>query len=295
MVERSNFEPLVEQALNRRQFLKVSSILPLGLFASALGLTMSLILTPDEALARTAKNPQIVKASHQKTKKSSSRTRGYTSRIRGDTSRTRGYTSRTRGNTKKGRRKKNSRSRDRYSRKSRSTSLQAKVNHKNDASRNVNYKVHSRAHYDNERSLYLYNIHTDETLDTVYWANGVYVPESLKELNKLFRDHYTGEIVDIDPQLFELLYNLCGRIDYEKPFHILSGYRCPATNAMLREQDSTVASHSLHMNGMAVDIRTPGLHTSHLRKAAVDIQYGGVGYYPGSDFVHIDTGPVRQW
>ncbi|CAK0775616.1 hypothetical protein CCP3SC1AL1_70004 [Gammaproteobacteria bacterium] len=149
--------------------------------------------------------------------------------------------------------------------------------------------------YDVERSVLLRNIHTDETVHTVYWAEGRYVPDGLRELNYLMRDHYTGEVVRIDPHLFDLVYLLGYRLEYGKPIHVLSGYRSPSTNAMLREQSGAVASHSLHMDGMAIDLRAPGKSTGYLRKAAVGMQYGGVGYYPNSDFIHMDTGPVRYW
>ena len=109
-----------------------------------------------------------------------------------------------------------------------------------------------------EKSLWCYNAHTEERLKTVYWANGTYVPEGLAELNHLLRDHYSGEVTKIDTRLYDLLYSLSRTLDYSKPFCVISGYRSPATNAMLRLHSHRVARNSLHMEGMAIDIRVPG-------------------------------------
>jgi uncharacterized protein YcbK (DUF882 family) len=246
-----DMEPLMEQEVNRRRFLKLGGILPLSLFA---GMAGGLVITPEEALARTRKRPKVVKANHTKID----------------------HHDKTHHDHKQVFKPRNIHSKD----------------HRH---REIRLKEYGRARYNKERGLHLYNIHTGETVKTVYWAEGRYLPAGLNELNKLMRDHYTGDVVNIDPKLFDLLYNLCGRTEYKKPFHILSGYRCPATNHKLRERSYTVASHSLHMDGMAVDLRAPGLHTRYLRKAAMDMHSGGVGYYPGSNFVHVDTGPVRHW
>lgn len=146
-----------------------------------------------------------------------------------------------------------------------------------------------------ERALLLYNTHTGESLKTVYWAQGHYVPEGLRELNFLLRDHHSGEVVRIDPVVYDILYGVRAQMEYGKPIHVISAYRSPATNAMLREQSEAVAAHSLHMDGMAVDLRIPGRRASQLRKAAMRLKRGGVGYYPWSNFIHVDTGPVRYW
>jgi uncharacterized protein YcbK (DUF882 family) len=99
----------------------------------------------------------------------------------------------------------------------------------------------------------------------------------------------------MDTGLFDLLHQLSGRLETSGPFQIISGYRSPATNAALHARSSGVAKHSLHMEGMATDIRVPGVELGRLRAAALDIGRGGVGYYPQSNFVHVDTGRVRRW
>lgn len=146
-----------------------------------------------------------------------------------------------------------------------------------------------------ERALELYNVHTGERLKIVYWFKGKYLPTALKNLNRLLRDHHSNAITSIDPQLLDLLYTLGKTLETPAAFHILSAYRSPATNAMLRQHYSGVAEHSLHIEGKAVDIYTPGRDMAVVRRAAIELQHGGVGYYPGSNFVHIDTGPVRAW
>jgi uncharacterized protein YcbK (DUF882 family) len=147
-----------------------------------------------------------------------------------------------------------------------------------------------------ERKLSFYNTHTGESLKTVYWAEGDYVPEALRDLNKLLRDFRTGDVAEIDPGLFDLVGRVRGLTEAEtKPIHIISGYRSPKTNSMLRSHSNGVASKSLHQVGKAIDIRIPGVELDHLRKAALSIKGGGVGYYPASDFVHMDTGRVRFW
>ena len=146
-----------------------------------------------------------------------------------------------------------------------------------------------------ERRLTFYNIHTDERMDTVYWANGAYVPGGLGDINHILRDFRTDTIVPRHRRLLDLLYLIHTRLGNPDPFHIISGYRTPATNAMLHDRSGQVASHSLHMDAMAVDIRLPGVALSRLRELALSLRAGGVGYYPRSDFVHVDIGRVRQW
>lgn len=145
------------------------------------------------------------------------------------------------------------------------------------------------------RELRLVNTHTDESLKIVYWADGRFEPEALKEIGRLMRDHRSGETHDIDPALLDTLYALRLKLDTSENFQVISGYRSPTTNARLREANAGVAKKSYHMRGMAVDIRVPGRELPRLRNAALDIGHGGVGYYPRSDFIHIDVGPVRQW
>lgn len=146
-----------------------------------------------------------------------------------------------------------------------------------------------------ERSLAFYNLHTGESLKTVYWQAGDYLSPSLGEINRVLRDHRTDEKHDIDPRLLDLLCDLRLRLDTKEPLQIISGYRSPKTNALLHSTSSGVAEHSLHMDGKAVDIRIPGRTLSLLRKTALSMKGGGVGYYPASDFVHMDTGRVRSW
>src|SRR5262245_23688304 len=145
-----------------------------------------------------------------------------------------------------------------------------------------------------ERSLSLYNLHTTEKLKVVYWMDGDYVPESLTAINHILRDHRTGTIHDIEPRLLDLLCRVRTELDTTEPFQIISGYRSPETNAMLRAQSKRVASHSLHMDGMAADVTVPGRSLELIKKVATSMKAGGVGYYP-SQFVHLDVGRVRTW
>ena len=146
-----------------------------------------------------------------------------------------------------------------------------------------------------ERSLAFYNTHTGESMRTVYWAEGGYIPQALVDINHVLRDHRNNEIKNMSPALLDLLYGINGMIGARQPFHIISGYRSPATNAKLAENSSGVAKHSMHLDGKAIDIRVPGHDLVQVRRAAFMLHGGGVGYYPGSDFVHVDVGRVRQW
>lgn len=146
-----------------------------------------------------------------------------------------------------------------------------------------------------ERKLSFNNLHTGETLKTVYWEKGVYVPEALSEINYILRDFRTGDMRAIDPKLLDLLYTLRGKLDARAPFSIISGYRSPKTNALLASASSGVAKRSLHMEGKAVDISLDDVGLNNLRRAAISLRKGGVGYYPASGFVHVDVGRVRTW
>lgn len=146
-----------------------------------------------------------------------------------------------------------------------------------------------------ERSLAFYNLHTGEGLKTVYWARGKYVSQALAEINHILRDYRTGETKAMDVRLLDLLHEIAAKLDTRQPFHIISGYRSPATNAMLRQRTSGVAEHSQHMEGKAADIRVPGLDLLALRRLAAALHEGGVGFYPRSGFVHVDVGRVRSW
>lgn len=146
-----------------------------------------------------------------------------------------------------------------------------------------------------ERSLGFYNTHTDETLKTVYWAEGKYQPEGLSGINRILRDHRTGDVHSMDKSLLDLLYLLQTRTGRKDKFHIISGYRSPASNAKLHARSAGVAKRSFHMQGKAVDIRLPGYDLKKLHQAALALKAGGVGCYPSSNFIHVDVGPVRRW
>jgi uncharacterized protein YcbK (DUF882 family) len=146
-----------------------------------------------------------------------------------------------------------------------------------------------------KRILSLYNTHTGEALSTVYWESGEYLKPSLSKINHILRDHRTNEVISMDPSLLDLLHAIHLKAGTEEPFHIISGYRSPRTNAFLCEQNQGVVKNSLHLCGKAADIRLPGYELSHLRRVATNLREGGVGYYPRSDFVHVDVGRVRYW
>ena len=145
------------------------------------------------------------------------------------------------------------------------------------------------------RILSFYNIHTGEALKTCFRANGRIIHHALERISLIMRDHRTGECRPIDPRLMDQLYRIASRIHPSSPISIISGYRSPSTNAALRRVTSGVARKSLHMEGRAIDIRIPGIRTTRLRRLAVGFAAGGVGYYPRSDFVHLDTGPFKVW
>jgi len=145
------------------------------------------------------------------------------------------------------------------------------------------------------RRAALNNTHTGESFNEVYYADGAYIPEALAEATRVMRDWRTGEECFIDPSLFDALHGIRQRLETPRPFLVISGYRSPKTNAMLRKQDHAVAEHSQHMLGKAIDIHVEGVALANLRDAALDLGAGGVGYYPRSGFVHVDTGRVRQW
>ena len=146
-----------------------------------------------------------------------------------------------------------------------------------------------------ERSLGFYNVHTGESLTTVYWIKGTYVPAALRDINYVLRDHHSDQVKPIDPQLLDLLYMLDRLVGLRDAFHILSAYRSPATNAMLRLSHAGVAEHSMHVEGKAVDVRFFSRDLVLVHRLVTALQWGGVGYYPRASFVHLDTGPVRSW
>lgn len=146
------------------------------------------------------------------------------------------------------------------------------------------------------KSLTLYNTHTEDKLKLTYFEKGRYIKPALREINHFLRDFRTGDIYPIDIDLLDLMHDLKLALGINnKPFQIISGYRSPITNNLLHLENPGVSNNSLHMQGKAIDIRVENIATHHIRNAALAMQRGGVGYYPDSDFVHIDTGKVRFW
>jgi len=148
------------------------------------------------------------------------------------------------------------------------------------------------------RALAFDHTHTRERISLVYAVDGQYVPDALSTLNRFLRDHYSGSVGQMDPQLFDLLHGVRRALGGQSlaAFQVISGYRCPETNDHLRNaRGGGVAKRSLHMEGKAIDVRIPGVPLAELRDAAASLQAGGVGYYPREQFVHIDTGRVRSW
>jgi uncharacterized protein YcbK (DUF882 family) len=149
-----------------------------------------------------------------------------------------------------------------------------------------------------ERVLSFFHTHTGERLKVAYCCGGEYQAAGLQEVNHILRDFRVNETRAIEPRLLDLLYELGGTLGSDQPFHVISGYRSPETNMMLRERGGAttgVASHSLHMVGQAIDIRVPGVKIGDLRDAARSLKIGGVGFYPDLNFVHVDVGRVRHW
>jgi uncharacterized protein YcbK (DUF882 family) len=144
--------------------------------------------------------------------------------------------------------------------------------------------------------LRLYHTHTKEWIDVVYRIGDTYIPSAINRLNQFLRDHRTGEVIELDRRVFDLLHDLtvaAGRPESE--IDIICGYRTPWSNEFLRRTTPGVAEHSLHIQGEAIDVRIPGVSTSRLRDVALSLHRGGVGYYPESRFVHVDVGRVRRW
>jgi uncharacterized protein YcbK (DUF882 family) len=146
-----------------------------------------------------------------------------------------------------------------------------------------------------ERVLSFVHTHTHERLSVAYFADGAYLPEGLASLNSFLKDHRTGQEHAIDPALYDMLNDLRFVTRTNSPFQVISAYRSPNTNAMLRQNGGGVAKGSLHLLGRAIDVRLADVSSATLRDAALELQRGGVGYYRGPDFVHVDTGRVRRW
>lgn len=145
------------------------------------------------------------------------------------------------------------------------------------------------------RSLSLHNINTGERFQGAYWADGRYLPDSLRRLNHFLRDHRAGAVATIDPTLFDQIFELQQRIGLHDPFDVVCAYRSPSTNAAKRRRGGGVARDSYHVRARAIDLRAHGYQVRGLYETALSMGRGGVAVYPRSDFVHLDTGPVRTW
>jgi len=145
------------------------------------------------------------------------------------------------------------------------------------------------------RSLSLVNVNSTETLTVTYWSDGAYHRDALNQLNHFLRDSQSGDQTEMDPLVFDVLWHTIQQTGYSGSVEVLSAFRSPEHNAWLASVSRGVARDSQHMNGNAMDIRFPGVPVFKIRQAARSLQMGGVGFYPRSGFVHIDTGPVRYW
>lgn len=146
-----------------------------------------------------------------------------------------------------------------------------------------------------DKRLNFFNTHTGETYQGVFWTAGQFLPDALTQINRVLRDHRSNTIAEIDTNLLNLISTLSAHIGTHNPIHIISGYRSPETNQWLADRTDGVASHSLHLDGKAIDLRIPGIELTSLKTAATRLGGGGVGYYPKSQFIHLDTGRVRTW
>lgn len=145
------------------------------------------------------------------------------------------------------------------------------------------------------RFLAFDNLHTGETTKLIYWEKGRYIKGALAEINHILRDHRNNEVARIDTALLDQLFVLHSKLGSRAPFQVISGYRSPASNAAMHANSGGVAKHSMHIEGKAIDIRLQDAQLIHVRNAALAMNSGGVGYYPQSQFVHVDTGRVRHW
>ena len=145
------------------------------------------------------------------------------------------------------------------------------------------------------RRIHMYSGRTGERLDTIYWIEGEYIPEAMKEITRFMRDWRTNDIKTIDPRTVDIAAASHRLLDTSEPYMLLSGYRSPATNAMLRARSGGVARNSLHMRGMAADLRMKSRSVGQIYSAALSCRAGGVGKYARTDFVHMDCGNIRSW
>ncbi len=145
------------------------------------------------------------------------------------------------------------------------------------------------------RTLAFDNIHTGERLEATYWEHGAYLPDALGAIDRILRDHHTGETIEMNVRLLDLLHSLRATLGSRRRYEVFSAYRSPSTNAALLEEGHNVAEHSFHIVGKAIDVRLPDRSVPALRRAALQLRRGGVGYYPRLGFVHVDVGPLRRW
>lgn len=145
------------------------------------------------------------------------------------------------------------------------------------------------------RAVAMHNMHTGESVRVEYWVKGKYDPAAVRQIERLMRDHRTGQVHSIDRRLIDVVFQLQKMMGSKGPVNVVSGYRSPETNELLRETSDGVAQNSFHMSGRAVDLCFQDRPLRQLRRAALSLRAGGVGYYPGSGFVHVDTGPLRHW
>jgi uncharacterized protein YcbK (DUF882 family) len=153
----------------------------------------------------------------------------------------------------------------------------------------------SNASFHDQRDLSFYHTHTGKALSVVYYRDGVYLPDALHSIDDYLKDFRNGERHPIDPSLLDVLYDIKVKTGSRAPFEVISAYRSPQTNQMLRTNSSGVAEKSMHLQGQAIDVRLRDVSLGELRDVALHLQRGGVGFYPSSEFVHVDTGRVRRW
>lgn len=145
------------------------------------------------------------------------------------------------------------------------------------------------------RRLRMYSARTGETLNMIYWIEGEYIPDALKEISYFMRDWRTNDVKNIDARTIDIMTAAHNLMDVSEPYMLISGYRCPKTNAMLRSRSSGVAKNSRHLKGEAADLRLNSRSVNQMARAAASCNAGGVGRYSSSNFVHMDCGPVRSW
>ena len=145
------------------------------------------------------------------------------------------------------------------------------------------------------RTIRIRRMQTGESFEGVYWRDGRYERDALRQLDVVFRDPSMDETTPMDPRLFDVLFTVARHLDSDEFYEVISGYRAPETNAARSRQSRRVSRVSLHMSGMAADVRLPGRQSMGIARTAADMQIGGVGLYRRDGFVHLDCGPARRW